>query len=700
MILRALLIENFRNYNHASIEFPEGIIGVIGLNGSGKSTIFEAIAWALFGSVAARTCSEDIKRNSAEPSSSCLVDICFEFEGDEYRVVRQMKGKNLVSTATVTKNEKIIATSAGTSAEYIQKLLGMDYKSFFTSIFAKQKELNTLSSMNASERRPLILKMLGVDSLDDVIKQINSDKRSKTTLISHLEKSLLDKQGMKKQTILSNQEKDLKYEYHKTSTELREMKKNLQQIKTNQKIQQSEIKNAKKRYEDINKEYETSIKQKIVFEQFQKIKDERTVIEKKLSNREKTIHSLEHKQSDIIQINDELLKLTNNITALHQHSKELIQLNAKQKGALDHIKEHKKEIDNKKGSMKELGSDAPCPTCERELGSQFQFLLNKYQQKKVDLEKNIKTIEKDIQKSTDKQKQTNNQLTVLKKKKEIIRKKQAEQKELKIKLESQLYEKKSEEKELEKIVKQIQNTPPIDFNKNTYETIHLQRKKIYHEYQILIKKGNTAKDTLSKKVLEVEKIQSLLTLLKQKITSVKKQRLELTEMQETITVEQKNVTEISLLQDVMSAFRLHLISRIRPALSQYASSFFHDLTDGKYSEMDLDEHYNIYIYDDGEKYPIQRFSGGEIDLANLCLRLAISDIITERAEGLFHFIVLDEIFGSQDRFRQQNIMQELYKLSSTFKQIFLITHVEDVKHYMQHIIQVEEINDESKISIN
>jgi len=74
-------------------------------------------------------------------------------------------------------------------------------------------------------------------------------------------------------------------------------------------------------------------------------------------------------------------------------------------------------------------------------------------------------------------------------------------------------------------------------------------------------------------------------------------------------------------------------------------------------------------------------------------------LITERAEGLFHFIILDEIFGSQDRQRQQNIIQELYKLSSTFKQIFLITHVEEVKHFMQHIIHVEESTDDSMISI-
>jgi len=140
----------------------------------------------------------------------------------------------------------------------------------------------------------------------------------------------------------------------------------------------------------------------------------------------------------------------------------------------------------------------------------------------------------------------------------------------------------------------------------------------------------------------------------------------------------------------MSNFRTYLISRIRPTLSYYSSDFFSRLTDGKYISVELDENYNLMIYDNGEFYSIERFSGGEEDLANLCLRLAISEVITERAGGAFNFIILDEIFGSQDLFRRQNIMKALNNLSSKFRQIFLITHVEDVKNEMEHILSVSE----------
>ena len=141
-----------------------------------------------------------------------------------------------------------------------------------------------------------------------------------------------------------------------------------------------------------------------------------------------------------------------------------------------------------------------------------------------------------------------------------------------------------------------------------------------------------------------------------------------------------------MLSDIMSDFRTFLISRVRPTLSSYASDFFSRLTDNKYSEVELDENYDLLVYDNGELYNINRFSGGEEDLANLCLRLAISEVITERVGGVFNFIILDEIFGSQDKIRRQNIMKSLNTLSSKFRQIFLITHVDDVKNDMENII--------------
>jgi len=144
------------------------------------------------------------------------------------------------------------------------------------------------------------------------------------------------------------------------------------------------------------------------------------------------------------------------------------------------------------------------------------------------------------------------------------------------------------------------------------------------------------------------------------------------------------------LQNIFANFRKYLIGRIRPALSQKASVLFQELTDGKYTTIELDEDYDVFIYDQAEKFPLERFSGGEKDLANLCLRLAISQLMTESSGSDFGFIVLDEIFGSQDYLRKNNIMRSLNKLSSRFRQIFVISHVDDIKDSLEQVITVQE----------
>src|ERR1700738_2600842 len=54
MRLNSLRLQNFRQHADSFITFDAGLTGIIGANGSGKTTILEAIAWALHGQDAAR----------------------------------------------------------------------------------------------------------------------------------------------------------------------------------------------------------------------------------------------------------------------------------------------------------------------------------------------------------------------------------------------------------------------------------------------------------------------------------------------------------------------------------------------------------------------------------------------------------------------------------------------------------------------
>ena len=139
---------------------------------------------------------------------------------------------------------------------------------------------------------------------------------------------------------------------------------------------------------------------------------------------------------------------------------------------------------------------------------------------------------------------------------------------------------------------------------------------------------------------------------------------------------------------LMTEFRQHLISRIRPRLADLSSGLFSDMTGGKYSLVELDEKYNLRVMDNGEYFGVERFSGGEKDLANLCLRLAISLALTESAGLNQSFVILDEVFGSQDNERKELIIGALGSLKNRFPQIMLITHVEDIKDQVEELIEV------------
>ncbi|RLF13956.1 MAG: SMC family ATPase, partial [Thermoprotei archaeon] len=170
---------------------------------------------------------------------------------------------------------------------------------------------------------------------------------------------------------------------------------------------------------------------------------------------------------------------------------------------------------------------------------------------------------------------------------------------------------------------------------------------------------------------------------------------ELRKMREKMEDEKKKLTLLNTLEKIMGEFRMDMISRIRPTLSAYASSLMEILTEGKYSQVELNENYDIMIYDGGKAYEIGRFSGGEEDLANLCIRLSISQMLADRAGGEFNMIILDEIFGSQDVNRRRNILNTLTSLSSRFRQIFVVTHIEEIKQMVDNAIIVYEDEDGS-----
>lgn len=133
--------------------------------------------------------------------------------------------------------------------------------------------------------------------------------------------------------------------------------------------------------------------------------------------------------------------------------------------------------------------------------------------------------------------------------------------------------------------------------------------------------------------------------------------------------------------------RTDLNQEMRPELSDRASRYIRELTDGRYSELELDEQYNVIVLEDAIPKPV--ISGGEEDLANLVLRLAISEMIAERAGQAFSLLILDEVFGSLDETRRHNVVDLLRRLQDRFEQVILITHIESVRDGIDRVVAVK-----------
>ena len=140
------------------------------------------------------------------------------------------------------------------------------------------------------------------------------------------------------------------------------------------------------------------------------------------------------------------------------------------------------------------------------------------------------------------------------------------------------------------------------------------------------------------------------------------------------------------LDRAFSDLRTDLNFQLRPELSELASAFLSELTDARYTELELDDQYNIVILEDGIPKPV--LSGGEEDLANLVLRLAISQMIAERAGQSFSLLILDEVFGSLDEARRFNVVELLRGIQDRFEQVILITHIEPVREGLDRVISV------------
>ncbi|HEY6729911.1 MAG TPA: SMC family ATPase [Solirubrobacterales bacterium] len=183
------------------------------------------------------------------------------------------------------------------------------------------------------------------------------------------------------------------------------------------------------------------------------------------------------------------------------------------------------------------------------------------------------------------------------------------------------------------------------------------------------------------------------------VTAARKRLQDAKELAKKVDEERREFELRSAVAGALEAYREEASRRARPMLETEASKLLRQITEATYPRIRLTEDYFLEIAEGRDFYLSKRFSGGEQDLAALCLRLALTRTLAHQRGTEHSFIILDEVFGSQDVGRRKMLMEQLIELSrSEFEQIFVISHTEDIIEQCSLHIGVTRENGISKVS--
>ena len=116
------------------------------------------------------------------------------------------------------------------------------------------------------------------------------------------------------------------------------------------------------------------------------------------------------------------------------------------------------------------------------------------------------------------------------------------------------------------------------------------------------------------------------------------------------------------------------------------------VTQQKYKDSkreDLRETLEIQISDSAGVREYEMFSGGEAFRINFAIRLALSEVLAQRAGARLQTLVVDEGFGSQDEAGRQRLVEVIGLVRQDFEKILVITHIDELKDAFPNRIEVE-----------
>ena len=665
-------IDNFKCFRRIRVPsagiLPEGLVFVDGENSSGKSSLFDAIFYALFYDPSKAKMigtKDDLIRRSA---SKTVVEVGFELSGRYYEVRREHeKGKAVQAYLwKINKDKALEGISEGRQElaktitdvdAKITSLLNITRDNALNTTFVRQGEVQRLAESTGRDLRETIYELFQLDSYKDRLNDIIKLKISK--LDDKLGKYAIERSDEnidEEVEELNNQIKEMKEKIklfdqkiaeHEEKLKLYPNLKDLQQIiDWSTKLKQRD-ESLTRRYEVLNtesKKYKLSppLTDKLFNKKLKEIDEETQTTLTELAKIEAEIEVLRNERSDLFQsLQDE---------------------------------------NHKKSSVEKMlageGKKIICELCSQELSE------TSVDEIKTRVDRNIPILEKGLVRKDEK-------IGAIGKTVEKLENKEKENQALKI---------------------NIQN---LQTNFLDYSSLKQEREKWKEDQLVLLKKydAQTLQELASKYNLKefnelFEKIQEI-QLSKQKEELDKKSNLNQiseknTKIKSLDEEKKKNLkkkekqSEINYQKDLIKNVEKHvegfitedlITNKLIAGIQQSTNNYIYLFTKGRYSEIYLEPTRQRTLkmsIKDGIAGFIKnqnQLSGGDSTAIGLGLRLGISDLLkrvrplkdSPYQPPLMDLLILDEPLGSLDSGRRQKVIEGLLS-EKKFPQIFLITH--------------------------
>ena len=784
MRLNHLRLTNFRLHVDTRIDFDTGLTGIIGPNGSGKTTILEGIAWALYGMPAVRGKRQDVRSLAASGRASVKVELDFDLAGHRYRVVRSLSSAELYLDGASAP----IANSTSAVTDLIRRRLGMSQQEFFNTYFTGQKELGVMAAMGPAERAQFLSRVLGYEKLrgaqtlvrerrnvikgevsglelgmpqSDVVARALTDSASRLKEAEKRAASALDK--LRKADVAITR---IKPRWLEAQDERDAMQKLLAELR----VQENEERGVARDAERLEREHadivtaqreiaEISEELNIHKDLAAQLHDMERLFQEE-GRRKELLRSRRTVEQEIKALRDRRGAQPVSATALREAEaardetrQALTGATAEQQRAhTDWVRDQQEastkyedyktqydETKQQRERLADLGPESACPICTRPLGTHFRPVLDEIDERLAEIKVNGKYFKSKIAQLKEvpaSLKELN--ARVVDGQRELERRERAiTDLQLRLQQQTQIDRDLAErEKRLGGIDAQVEAIPA-----GYHAARHAQMRQQFAQLAPLAEKSvrlGALTDREPKVRKELERVRKELGRIRERLDDLRLRQKEsrfsepafekLKASYETTVEEHRSAQlaglaaekELEAARDARAAaergrddlekaqermraltldrrthdeldraftdIRAELNEHVRPEISDLASGFLADLTDGRYTDLELDDDYNVIVKEDDVPKPV--ISGGEEDLANLVLRLAISQMIAERAGQAFSLLVLDEVFGSLDESRRHNVIELLRRLHDRFEQVILITHIESVREGLDRVLTV------------